>query len=163
VRKVNCIVKNCQETGIHFIDSTPTSMQKGSLNVHHSKNLNLHLLHSWSNYARVMLPQTAPTSSHFLASNNWMDRFNRQSSAYRNLSDEKSWVDETEGYEFWYNWWNRYIFQSTKQTLWPLVCKRTIPTERLPPVGEIYCQLLWTEGCHMVSAVDPPWSLISVF
>jgi hypothetical protein len=50
-----------------------------------------------------------------------------------------------------------------KKTPWPLVRKRTIPTERPPPVDEIYCQLLWIEGCRVVSAADPPRSLISVF
>jgi hypothetical protein len=52
---------------------------------------------------------------------------------------------------------------TNKQTLWPLVRKRTIPTERPPLVDEIWCQLLWTEGCRMVSAANPPRSLISVF
>jgi hypothetical protein len=47
--------------------------------------------------------------------------------------------------------------------LWPLVRKRTIPTERPPLVDEIECQLLWIEGCRMVSAADPLRSLISVF
>jgi hypothetical protein len=41
-------------------------------------------------------------------------------------------------------------------TQWPLVRKRTVPTERPPLVGEIYCQLLRKEGCRVVSAVDPP-------
>jgi hypothetical protein len=43
-----------------------------------------------------------------------------------------------------------------KQTPWPLVRKRTISTERPPLVDEIYCQLLWIEGCRVVSAADPP-------
>jgi hypothetical protein len=30
--------------------------------------------------------------------------------------------------------------QTNKQTQWPLVRKRTIPTERPPPVGENYCR-----------------------
>jgi hypothetical protein len=51
----------------------------------------------------------------------------------------------------------------TKQTPWPLVRKRTIPTERPPLVGETLCQLLWIEGCHVVSAADPLRSLIPVF
>jgi hypothetical protein len=55
-------------------------------------------------------------------------------------------------------------FHSTnKQTPWPLVRKRTIPTERSPLVGDIYCQLLRIEGCRVVSAADPLRSLISVF
>jgi hypothetical protein len=49
------------------------------------------------------------------------------------------------------------------QTPWPLVRKRTIPTERPTLVSEIYCQLLWIEGCRVVSAADPLRSLISVF
>jgi hypothetical protein len=44
-----------------------------------------------------------------------------------------------------------------------LVHKRTIVTERPPLVGEISCQLLWIEGCHVVRAVDRPQLLISVF
>jgi hypothetical protein len=55
------------------------------------------------------------------------------------------------------------IYKTSKQTLWPLVRKRTIPTERPPLVGEILYQLLRVEGCRMVSAADPPRSLISVF
>jgi hypothetical protein len=53
--------------------------------------------------------------------------------------------------------------QTNKQTTWPLVRKRTIPTERPPLVGESSCRLLWIEGCRVVSAADPPRSLISVF
>jgi hypothetical protein len=45
-------------------------------------------------------------------------------------------------------------------TPWPLVRKRTIPTERPPLVDEIYCQLLRIEGCRVVSAADPLRSLI---
>jgi hypothetical protein len=48
-----------------------------------------------------------------------------------------------------------------QQTPWPLFRKRTIPTERPPLVVEIYCQLLWIEGCRVVSAADPLRSLIS--
>jgi hypothetical protein len=40
---------------------------------------------------------------------------------------------------------------------------RTIPTEGPPLVGDIQCQLLRLEGCHVVSAADPLWPLISVF
>jgi hypothetical protein len=50
-----------------------------------------------------------------------------------------------------------------KQTPWLLVRERTIPTERRPIVDEIYCQLLWIEGCRVVRAADPLRSLISVF
>jgi hypothetical protein len=46
------------------------------------------------------------------------------------------------------------------KTPWPLVRKRTIPTERPPLVDEIQCQLLWIEGCCVVSAADPLRSLI---
>jgi hypothetical protein len=53
--------------------------------------------------------------------------------------------------------------KTKQQTPWPLVRKRIIPTERPPLVDEIQCQLLWIEGCHVVSAADPPRSLISVF
>jgi hypothetical protein len=38
------------------------------------------------------------------------------------------------------------------QTPWPLVRKRTIPTERPPLVGEIQCQILRIEGCRLVSS-----------
>jgi hypothetical protein len=40
-------------------------------------------------------------------------------------------------------------------SLWPLVRKRTTPTERPPLIDEIYCQLLRIEGCHVGSAEDP--------
>jgi hypothetical protein len=50
-----------------------------------------------------------------------------------------------------------------EQTPWPSVRKRTIPTERQPLVREIWCQLLWIEGCRVVSAADPLRSFISVF
>jgi hypothetical protein len=46
-----------------------------------------------------------------------------------------------------------------KQTPWPLVRKRTIPTDRPPLVDEIWCQLLWIEGCRVVSAAEPLRSL----
>jgi hypothetical protein len=36
-----------------------------------------------------------------------------------------------------------------------VVCERTIPTERPPPVGEVSANFLRTEGCHVVSATDP--------
>jgi uncharacterized protein YeeX (DUF496 family) len=52
---------------------------------------------------------------------------------------------------------------TNKQTPWPLVRERTIPTERPPLVDEIECQLLQVEGCRVVSAADPLRSLISVF
>jgi hypothetical protein len=52
---------------------------------------------------------------------------------------------------------------ANKQTPWSLVRKRTIPTEQPPLVHEILCQLMWIEGCRVVSAADPPRSLISVF
>jgi hypothetical protein len=52
---------------------------------------------------------------------------------------------------------------NSKNIPWPLVRKGTIPTERPPLVDEIYCQLLWIEGCRVVSAADPLRSLISVF
>jgi hypothetical protein len=59
---------------------------------------------------------------------------------------------------------NRQIYLTiNKQTPWPLVRKRTIPTERPPLVDEIWCQLLWMEGCRVVSVADPLRSLISVF
>jgi hypothetical protein len=56
-----------------------------------------------------------------------------------------------------------YYLQTNKQSPWPLVRERTIPTERPPPVDEIECQLLWIEGCRVVSAADPLRSLISAF
>jgi hypothetical protein len=45
--------------------------------------------------------------------------------------------------------------KNKQQTPWPLVRERNIPTERPPLVDEIYCQLLWIEGCRVVSAADP--------
>jgi hypothetical protein len=51
--------------------------------------------------------------------------------------------------------------QTNKQTPWPLVRERTIPTERPPLVDEI--QLLWIEGCRVVSAADPLRSLLLLF
>jgi hypothetical protein len=54
----------------------------------------------------------------------------------------------------------RYV---NKQTPWPLVRKRTIPTERPQIFGEIYFQLFRIEVCRVVSAADPPLSLILVF
>jgi hypothetical protein len=56
-----------------------------------------------------------------------------------------------------------YIYINKQRTPWALVRKRTILTERLALVGEIQCQLLRIEGCRVVSAVNPPRSLISVF
>jgi hypothetical protein len=41
--------------------------------------------------------------------------------------------------------------KQTKQTPWPVVRERTIPTDRPPLVDEIWCQLLWREGCRVVS------------
>jgi hypothetical protein len=37
--------------------------------------------------------------------------------------------------------WNGETSDKEQQTLWPLVRKRTIPTDRPPLVGEIQCQL----------------------
>jgi hypothetical protein len=58
---------------------------------------------------------------------------------------------------------NLKSYTQTKKTPWPLVRKRTIPTERPPLVGEIWCQLLQIEGCRVLSAAEPPRPLISVF
>jgi hypothetical protein len=54
--------------------------------------------------------------------------------------------------------------ERTKQKTipWPLVPERTISTEGPPLVDGIQCQLLWIEGCCVVSAADPLRSLISV-
>jgi hypothetical protein len=52
---------------------------------------------------------------------------------------------------------------TNKQTNKNSVAKLTIPTEQLPFVDEISCQLLWIEGCRMVSTADPLQLLISVF
>jgi hypothetical protein len=46
-----------------------------------------------------------------------------------------------------------------KKTPWLVVRELTVPTERPPLVDEIYCQLLWVEGCRVVSAADPPTSV----
>jgi hypothetical protein len=56
-------------------------------------------------------------------------------------------------------WW-RAVIKTNKQTPWPLVRERTIPTDWPPLVDEIYCQLLWIERCRVVSAADPLRSLI---
>jgi hypothetical protein len=53
------------------------------------------------------------------------------------------------------------VTANDEQIPWPLVRKRTIPTERLPLVRKIWCQLLRTEGCHVVNVADPPQSLVS--
>jgi hypothetical protein len=58
--------------------------------------------------------------------------------------------------------WTYDTLKKNKQTPWPLVRKWTIPTDRLSLVDEM-CQLLWIEGCRMVSSADPLQSLISVF
>jgi hypothetical protein len=49
----------------------------------------------------------------------------------------------------------RMSTEQTKQTPWPLVRERTIPTERPPLVDEIEYQPLWMEECRVVSAADP--------
>jgi hypothetical protein len=56
-----------------------------------------------------------------------------------------------------------FLISYIKQTPWLLVHKRTILTEQPPLVDEIYYQLLWIEGCRVVSAADPLRSLVSVF
>jgi hypothetical protein len=53
--------------------------------------------------------------------------------------------------------------KQTKQEPWPLVRERSIPTDLPPLVDELLCQLLWIEGCRVVSAADPLRPLISVF
>jgi hypothetical protein len=57
----------------------------------------------------------------------------------------------------------KYSTLQFKQTPWPVVRKRNIPTDQPPLVGEILCQLLRIEGCRVVSAANPPRPLISVF
>jgi hypothetical protein len=57
------------------------------------------------------------------------------------------------------NTYTLYNKQTNKQTPWPFVRERTLPTERPPLVDEIQCQLLWIEGCRVVSAADPLRSL----
>jgi hypothetical protein len=52
---------------------------------------------------------------------------------------------------------------SRRQTPRPLVRRRTIPTDRSPRVGEIWCQVLRIEGCRVVNMAGPPQSLISIF
>jgi hypothetical protein len=53
--------------------------------------------------------------------------------------------------------------QKTKQIPWPLVHKRTIPTEQPPLVSEFWCQFLRIEGCCVISTTEPPQQLILVF
>jgi hypothetical protein len=36
-----------------------------------------------------------------------------------------------------------------------LVCERTIPTERPPPVGEVSADFSGERGCRLVRAADP--------
>jgi hypothetical protein len=50
--------------------------------------------------------------------------------------------------------------KTTKQTLWLLVRKRTIPTDRPPLVGEVSANFLQIDGGQRNRF---PWSLISVF
>jgi hypothetical protein len=50
-----------------------------------------------------------------------------------------------------------------KHTPWPLAREGTITTAQPPPVDDIYCQLLWREGCRMFSAANPLRPLISDF
>jgi hypothetical protein len=52
------------------------------------------------------------------------------------------------------------VCDDKQQTLWSLVRERTIPTERPPLIDAIYCQLLWLEGCRVVSAADRPVPLL---
>jgi hypothetical protein len=47
-------------------------------------------------------------------------------------------------------------------TPWLVVCKRNIPTERQPLVGEIFCQHLRIEGRRVVIAAEHSRPLISV-
>jgi hypothetical protein len=44
-----------------------------------------------------------------------------------------------------------------------LVREWTIPTERLPLVGEISANFLRMEGCRVVSSADPPMAVIPIF
>jgi hypothetical protein len=54
--------------------------------------------------------------------------------------------------------------QTNKQTNSVALSPQANYTDKRPPlVDEIQCQLLWIEGCRVVSAADPPQSLISVF
>jgi hypothetical protein len=50
-----------------------------------------------------------------------------------------------------------------KKTPWPLVRKRTIPTERPPLVGEVNANFFADRRCRIVSATDPYGRYISVF
>jgi hypothetical protein len=54
--------------------------------------------------------------------------------------------------------WN---WLQNKQIPCLLVRKQTIPAERQPLVGEVQCQILWIEGCRVVSAADPISKYIS--
>jgi hypothetical protein len=45
--------------------------------------------------------------------------------------------------------------EKEKEILRLSASKRTIPTEPPPLVGEFYCQLLWIEGCRVVSEAGP--------
>jgi hypothetical protein len=47
-------------------------------------------------------------------------------------------------------------FFYTLLTPWPLVRKRTIPTERPPLVGEVSANFLADRGSRVVRTTDPP-------
>jgi hypothetical protein len=47
------------------------------------------------------------------------------------------------------------MYPALKKTLWLLVRKQTIPTERPPLVGEVSANFFADRGCRMVSATDP--------
>jgi hypothetical protein len=84
------------------------------------------------------------------------------------LSSQKLPLNELTmgGHSVWiarYRTKSRGVKSLNKQTPWPLVRKRNLPTKRPPLVGEIYCQHLRREWCCVVSAADPLRSLISVF
>jgi hypothetical protein len=55
----------------------------------------------------------------------------------------------------WISTHNDLVFLLWQKKLHFLVCKRTIPTELPPLVGESWCQLLRIEGYRVVSAADP--------
>jgi hypothetical protein len=56
----------------------------------------------------------------------------------------------------------KYLGKQSKQTPWQTPQARTIPTERLPLVAKLV-PTLEDRRCRVISATNPPQSLISLF
>jgi hypothetical protein len=96
------------------------------------------------------------TKNGFLSVTGWKTRGHNLTRLYRGLQNirfrdfisadlraTRIFRQETDGYDSAALFiWRRYLdclhhIQTTKQTPWPVVSKRTIPTDRQPLVGEI--------------------------